>query len=59
MPILITLNANLVYQNALAAKITYLASHVLATLHGIIIERQHYAAAHQDHLAICHNKMIA
>jgi hypothetical protein len=51
--------ANLANHNALAAQITYLASHVLTTLHGIIVVRHHNAAVHQDHLAICHNKMIA
>jgi hypothetical protein len=59
MPILNTLNASPVYQNALIAQIIYLASHVLATMHGIIVVPQLYAAVHQDHLAIYHNKIIA
>jgi hypothetical protein len=50
---------NLAHHNALIVKIIYLASHVLATLHGIIVVQQHYAPAHQDHSVICHNKMIA
>ncbi len=51
--------ADHVYQNALIAQTTYLAFHVLATLHGIIVVRRLYAAAHQDPSAIRHNKMIA
>ncbi len=59
MPILITLNANIVYQNALIAQITYRVFHVLATLLGIIVVQHLNAAVHQDHLAIYPNKKIA